>query len=81
MAFTFVTMMASTRRKVAVSPHTKRTLGEKLIREFAMWTVAAIFVVIAMTIMYQVIITVVVPELTSGMSGAPAMQTTVPIPA
>jgi hypothetical protein len=50
-----------------MSPRTKRSLGERLIRELVMWVVAAIFVVIAMTIIYQVLMAMVVPELTNGM--------------
>lgn len=53
-----------------MSPRTKRSLRERLIRELVMWIAGAIFVVIAMTIMYQVIMAVVVPELTDGMSKA-----------
>lgn len=57
-----------------MSPRTKRTFGQRLVREFVTWTAAAIFVVIAMTIMYQIIMAVVVPELTNGMSSAPPAE-------
>lgn len=49
------------RRKATMSPRTRHTLGQRLIRELVMWIAAAVVTVIAMTIMYQVIMTVVVP--------------------
>lgn len=71
--FTFATMQALSTGCARV-PQKKRTLGERLVHELVMWVVAAVFVVIAMTIRYQVIMTVVVPDLTGGMSSSPAVH-------
>ncbi|MFF0942675.1 hypothetical protein ACFYE2_00395 [Kocuria sp. CPCC 205300] len=43
-----------------------------------MWIVAAVFVVIAMTIVYHVIMAVVVPDLVGGMSSSSAVGAAAP---
>ncbi|MFF0905358.1 UNVERIFIED_CONTAM: hypothetical protein RF653_16940 [Kocuria sp. CPCC 205316] len=54
-----------------MSPRAKRTLGQKLIREFVLLTGAVIVAAITMTLVYQVITNVVAPELTDGLASAP----------
>lgn len=57
-----------------MSPHAKRTLGQKIIREFVLLVGAVIVAAITMTLVYQVIMNVVVPELTNGLASAPPAQ-------
>lgn len=75
--FAIATMQKMSIGRRPCPPQRKRTLGQRLIREFVMWIAAAIVAVIAMTIMYQVIMTVVVPELIGGLSSSPAAEETV----
>ena len=51
-----------------MSPRAKRTLGQKIIREFVLLVGAVIVAAITMTLVYQVIMHVVVPELTNGLA-------------
>lgn len=75
--FTFATTQALSTGGVHV-PQKKRTLGECLVRKLVMWAVADLFVVIAMTIMCEVIMAVVVPDLVSGMSNSSAKASAAP---
>lgn len=61
-----------------MSPRAKRTLGQKLIREFVLLIGAIIVAAITMTLIYQVIMHVVVPELTNGLASAHATQGAAP---
>lgn len=62
-----------------MSPRAKRSLGQKLIREFVLLVGAIIIAAITMALVYQVIMHVVVPELTDGLASAPTTQGTAPI--
>lgn len=57
-----------------MSPRAQRSLGQKLIRELVLLVGAIIVAAITMTLIYQVIMHVVVPELTDGLASAPATQ-------
>lgn len=62
-----------------MSPRAKRSLGQKLIREFVLLVGAIIVAAITMALVYQVIMHVVVSELTDGLASAPTAQGTAPI--
>ncbi len=54
-----------------MSPRAKRTLGQKLVREFVLLTGAVIVAANTMTLVYQAIMNVVAPEHTDGLASAP----------
>lgn len=54
-----------------MSPCAKRTLGQKLVREFVLLTGAVIVAAITMTLVYQAIMNVVAPEHIDGLASAP----------
>ena len=62
-----------------MSPRARRSLGQKLIRELVVLVGAVIVDVITMTLIYQVLMHVVVPELTDGFASASAAQVAAPI--
>lgn len=57
-----------------MSPRSHRTLGQKLVRELFRLVGSVIVTVIAMVFMYQMSMHVAVPQLTGGLSSAPAVE-------
>jgi hypothetical protein len=57
-----------------MSPLRQRTLGQKLAREIFRLVGSVIVAVIAMAFMYQMIMHVAVPQLSDGLSNAPAVE-------